>query len=88
MKKFEDVGLRVLKMEMARPERSLIHQHYAEHEGKPFYEGLCDYVLSGPVIKILIGGEFAIPLGRKIIKGVRENECVGGRFNLIHGSDS
>ena len=88
LQKFQRVGLNLLNMEMAKPTKELIYEHYAEHKGKPFYEGLCEYVLSGPVIKLLIGGEMAISRGRKIIKQVRQELCIGGRMNLIHGSDS
>jgi hypothetical protein len=53
---FTRVGLRVLHMEMATPSADLVQEHYAEHKGKHFYDGLCEFVLSGPVIKLLVGG--------------------------------
>lgn len=86
--KFASVGLDIAKMEMVMPEKHLLESHYAEHKGKPFYDGLMGFVSSGPVIKMLIQGTDAILRSRKIIKFVRETMSMSGRMNLVHGSDS
>jgi nucleoside-diphosphate kinase len=88
IKKFEQKGLRLLDIQVATPTRPQIELHYEEHKGKSFYEPLCEYVLSGQVVKIKMGGLYAITEGRKIIKRIRSELCLGGRKNLIHGSDS
>lgn len=86
--RFTSLGLEIKKLEMALPARELLEQHYAEHKGKPFYEGLLEFVSSGPIIKMLVYGLEAVQRSRQIIKFVRETSSMSGRMNLIHGSDS
>ena len=73
-------------------------KHYAEHEGKPFYEGLLKFVTSSPVLVLAIQGIGAIAVCRKLIGAtngakaeagtIRGDFGLSGGFNLVHGSDS
>jgi len=96
--RFEDAGLTIERMEMVTLTREQAGSNYAEHEGKPFYEGLVEYVTSGPVVKMVIAGEGAVAICRKLIGATDPAEAAPGTIrgdfglvldaNLIHGSDS
>ncbi|HQA67762.1 MAG TPA: nucleoside-diphosphate kinase, partial [Aggregatilineales bacterium] len=51
--RFERRGLRLVAMKFMQISRELAERHYAEHEGKPFYPGLLDYITSGPVVAMV-----------------------------------
>lgn len=96
--RFEDKGLKIraMRLEMADPE--VVKKHYKIHEDKPFYKGLIDYVLSGPVVPMIIEGENAIGVSRALMGATDPAEGRPGeiRFdlaqqigrNIVHGSDS
>jgi len=96
--RFEDVGLAVQRMElgMVTPEEAAAN--YAEHEGKPFYEGLISYITSGPVVKMVVSGPEAVAVCRKLMGATDPKEAAPGTIrgdfgltmdaNVIHGSDS
>jgi nucleoside-diphosphate kinase len=88
----------VSALELRTLDRAILEQHYAEHVGKPFYEPLVEFMLSGPVVTLVAEGE-------RVIEGVRTLAgptdpiaaapgSVRGDFgtivreNLIHASDS
>ena len=85
-----------LKMLLAPPQ--LLRSHYAEHEGRPFFPKLVDYVGSGPVVAMCWEGGNAIEVGRKLVGATKPVESAPGTIrgdlsldvgrNLIHGSDS
>ena len=96
--RFEDVGLAVQRMElgMVTPEEAAAN--YAEHEGKPYYEGLVAYVTSGPVVKMVVSGPDAVTICRKLMGATNPKDAAPGTIrgdfalnldaNVIHGSDS
>lgn len=96
--RFEDAGLTIARMELdtLRPEQAAAN--YVEHEGKPFYQGLIDYITSGPVVKIVISGPNAVAVCRKLMGPTNPAEAPAGTIrgdyglimdaNVIHGSDS
>ena len=96
--RFEDVGLKIERMELAQLTREQAAANYAEHEGKPFYEGLISYIVSGPVVKMLISGENAVAICRKLMGPTNPADAPPGTIrgdyglsmdaNVIHGSDS
>ncbi len=96
--RFEDAGLTLERMEMDTLGRDKAEANYAEHEGKPFYEGLISYVTSGPVVKMVVSGEGAVAICRKLIGATDPAEAAPGTIrgdlglimdaNLVHGSDS
>jgi nucleoside-diphosphate kinase len=96
--RFECAGLKIARMELADVTPAQAAANYAEHEGKPFYQGLIDYITSGPVVKCVIEGPDAVSICRKFM-GVTDPKnaapgTIRGDFgltmdeNVIHGSDS
>ena len=96
--RFERVGLTVERMELGMVSEELAKANYAEHEGKPFYEGLIAYITSGPVVKMVVSGENAVATVRKLMGATNPAEAAPGTIrgdfgltmdeNVIHGSDS
>ena len=96
--RFERAGLTIeqMRLEMVTPEQA--KANYAEHEGKPFYEGLIAYVTSGPVVKMVVSGEGAVSKVRSLMGSTNPAEAAPGTIrgdfglsmdeNVIHGSDS
>jgi nucleoside-diphosphate kinase len=96
--RFEDAGLAVERIErgMVTPQEAAAN--YAEHEGKPFYEGLVAYITSGPVVKMVASGPEAVRVCRKLMGATNPAEAAPGTIrgdfglvldaNVIHGSDS
>ena len=96
--RIERSGLKIERMvlENVTPEQAAAN--YAEHQGKPFYDGLVSYITSGPVVKMVISGEGAVANMRRLMGAT---DCakanpgtIRGDFglcvdrNVIHGSDS
>jgi nucleoside-diphosphate kinase len=96
--RFEDSGLALERMELTTLSRAQAEANYAEHEGKPFYEDLVDYVTSGPVVRMVVSGVGAVAICRKLIGATDPAEAAPGTIrgdlgielsaNLVHGSDS
>lgn len=96
--RFEEKGLQIAGMKLIRVSEDLAKKHYAEHEGKPFYPSLINFITSGPVVVMAIRGLNAIPVCRKMMGStfgsdaepgtIRGDFGVSRAFNLIHGSDS
>jgi len=96
--RFEERGLRIVALKMLRPTRDLAERHYAIHRGKPFYEGLLDFITSGPVVAAVLEGPNAIALARTMLGATRPEDAAPGTIrgdfaldtgqNLVHASDS
>lgn len=96
--RFERVGLTVERMELGMVSEELAKANYAEHEGKPFYDGLIAYITSGPVVKMVVSGENAVATVRKLMGATNPADAAPGTIrgdfgltmdeNVIHGSDS
>lgn len=96
--RLERRGLKIVAMELRVIERELAERHYGEHKGKPFYDGLVDYITSGPVVTLVLEGPQAIAATRATMGATRPVEAAPGTIrgdlgmmvgrNLIHGSDS
>jgi len=81
-----------------RVPRDLAETYYAEHRGKPFFDGLVKYVTSSPVVAMVIEGDAAVAVVRKMMGKTSSAEAEPGTIrgdfgltigrNLIHGSDS
>jgi nucleoside-diphosphate kinase len=95
---FEQKGLRLAALKLMTIERDLAERHYAVHSGKPFYEGLVDFITSGPVIVGVLEGPNAIDATRNLMGATNPVTAAPGSIrgayaveigqNLIHGSDS
>jgi nucleoside-diphosphate kinase len=96
--RFERKGLRLLGLKMLTFTRELARKHYEEHVQKPFYPGLEDFILSGPVVAMVWEGDDVIELTRTMMGKTKHTEAAPGTIrgdfafstteNLIHGSDS
>lgn len=95
--RLERRGLKIAAMEFRMIERELAERHYGEHTGKPFFEGLVAYIVSGPVVTLVLEGPQAIAATRATIGATKPVEAAPGTIrgdlglmigrNLIHGSD-
>ena len=96
--RLEDTGLKIERMELAQLTFEQAAANYAEHEGKPFYESLIAYIVSGPVVKMVVSGEGAVAVCRKLMGATNPAEAAPGTIrgdfgltvdaNVMHGSDS
>ncbi len=96
--RFEAKGLRIAALKMIRVKRSLAEKHYAEHQGKPFFEGLIDFITSAPVVVGVLEGNEAIAVVRGMLGAtngaaaapgtIRGDYSISRQNNLVHGSDS
>jgi nucleoside-diphosphate kinase len=96
--RFERRGLQLIAMKLIQMSPDLAGRHYAEHEGKPFYEDLVSYITSGPVVAMVWKGAGAVAAARATMGVTRPVEAgpgtIRGDFaldvgrNLVHGSDS
>jgi nucleoside-diphosphate kinase len=98
LSRFERRGYTIvgLKLMMCEPERA--KRHYAEHEGKPFFNGLVDYITGSPLVAMVIEGNDAIEGCRATIGATNPIKATPGTIrgdygqtigrNLVHGSDS
>ncbi|KAF7265994.1 hypothetical protein GWI33_020726 [Rhynchophorus ferrugineus] len=96
--RFEEKGLKLEALKFLRPSECLLHQHYAEHQGKSFFEPLVKYIQSGPVVPMVWQGPDAVKIARTLIGStnpsqsppgtIRGDMAVQTQKNLIHGSDS
>jgi nucleoside-diphosphate kinase len=96
--RFERKGLKVVGLRLLSVPRQLAERHYAVHAGKPFYPGLVEFIISGPVAAIALQGPDAIATVRRLVGSTRPNEADAGTIrgdygistlrNLIHASDA
>ena len=96
--RFARAGLKIeaMKLDVVTDEQA--KANYAEHEGKPFYAGLIEYITSGPVVKMVVSGEGAVAKVRSLMGATNPAEAAPGTIrgdfglimdeNVIHGSDS
>ncbi len=98
VRRFERRGLKLIALKMIRVTRSLAETYYAEHKGKPFFEPLMSYITSGPVVAMVLEGDGAVSIVRKMMGKTNSAEAEPGTIrgdlaltigrNVIHGSDS
>ncbi len=98
VQRFEDRGVKVVAMKMMRIPRELAERHYAEHIGKVFYEPLLSYIVSGPVVCMVLEGENCVAAARAMMGKTNPQDASPGTIrgdfsqvtgrNIIHGSDS
>lgn len=96
--RLERRGLRLVALRLMRADEALARRHYAEHEGKPFFGGLVDYITSSPLVAAVFEGPDAIAAARQAMGATNPIEAAPGTIrgdlalatgrNLVHGSDS
>ena len=95
--RFEDRGLKLVAGKFMQIDRELAEEHYGEHEGKPFFEGLVDFITSGPVFAMVWEGGDAVRQVRHMMGETDPAESPAGTIrgdlgldlgrNVIHASD-
>ncbi len=96
--RFERRGLHLVGLKFIRIDRDLAERHYAEHRGKPFFEGLVDFITSSPVVAMAWQGPGAVAMVRAMMGAtdpaaaapgtIRGDHAVSIGTNVVHGSDS
>ena len=96
--RFERKGLKIVAAKHMTVTKELAHQHYGEHEGKPFFGELVDFITSGPIMALVFEGDDAIRAARQVIGATNPLEAAPGSIrgdfaiavgtNMVHGSDS
>ncbi|MFN3334530.1 MAG: nucleoside-diphosphate kinase [Caldilinea sp.] len=96
--RFERRGLKIVGMKMVQVSNELARQHYAVHEGKPFFAGLINYITSAPVVAMVVEGTNAVVAVRQTVGATRPFEAAPGSIradfaleigrNLVHASDA
>lgn len=96
--RFERKGMKIKAMRLEKADPKVVEKHYEVHKARPFYKGLVEYILSGPVVPMMVEGESAISASRALMGATNPVQGKPGeiRFdfsqhigrNIIHGSDS
>ena len=96
--RFERKGLKIAEMKKMQVTEDLAKQHYAEHDGKPFFGELVEFITSGPIAAMVLEGEQAIKPARQVIgatnpleappDSIRADFAIEVGQNMVHGSDS
>jgi nucleoside-diphosphate kinase len=96
--RFEKAGLKIVAQQMMHLSQAEAEGFYAEHKGKPFFDGLVEFMTSGPVVVQVLSGENAIALNREVMGATDPAKAAPGTLralfgsaissNAVHGSDS
>ena len=96
--RFERKGLRIAALKHMTVTEELAREHYAEHEGKPFFGELVAFITSAPLVAMVLEGEEAVTAARQVIGATNPLEATTGSIrgdyavavgqNMVHGSDS
>lgn len=100
--RIETKGYSIVAVKMLQADRSILEQHYAEHAGKPFYEPLVEFMLSGPIVALIAEGNRVIEGFRSLAGATDPTVAAPGTIrgdlardqgtkvveNIVHGSDS
>jgi nucleoside-diphosphate kinase len=97
--RIERKGLTFAALELRKVSEDLARQHYAEHEDKPFFGALVEFITSGHVVAAIVEGPRAVAAIRQIAGGtdpvekavpgtIRGDFGLETQYNLVHGSDS
>ncbi len=98
IQRFERKGLKLVAMRLSVVTRELAGQHYAEHQGKPFYDDLVGFITSAPTVQMVWEGDQAVDTVRKLngatscfkadLGTIRGDFGLSVQNNLVHASDS
>jgi nucleoside-diphosphate kinase len=96
--RFERKGLRIVALKHMTLDRDTAQRHYAEHDGKPFFGELVDFITSAPLVAMVLEGVEAVKAARQVIGATNPLEATTGSIrgdfavevgqNMVHGSDS
>jgi len=95
--RFEKKGLKIVAMKLVSVSKELAEKHYGVHKGKPFFKPTVDYIISSPVIAMVLEGSNVINIVRNMMGKTNPQEAASGTIrgdyaqfigrNIIHGSD-
>lgn len=95
-RRIEARGLKVTALKLIRADRKTVEEHYAEHRGKPFFESVCDYLTSGPIVAMAVEGVNGVKAVRATMGATNPAEAAPGTVrgdlalsiedNLTHSS--
>ncbi|MEK7391249.1 MAG: nucleoside-diphosphate kinase [Fibrobacterota bacterium] len=98
LRRYETARFRLLAMKLVHPTKQKVAGFYAEHEGRPFFDGLCDFMSSGPIVVLALEGEDAIAGVRALNGATDPAKAAPGTIrhafgptmgsNVVHSSDS
>ncbi|NQU42396.1 nucleoside-diphosphate kinase [bacterium] len=98
LRRFELKGLRIAALKMLHMDQALARRHYVDHVDKDFYPDLQDFITSGPCLAMVLEGEEAVAVTRRLMGATDSAQADSGtirgdlscskRANLVHGSDS
>ena len=96
--RLERRGLHLVALKLMRIDQDLAQRHYAEHRGKPFFDGLIDFITSSPVVAMVWEGDDAVAQVRAVMGATNPSSAAPGSIrgdlavnignNVVHGSDS
>jgi nucleoside-diphosphate kinase len=96
--RFERKGLKIAALKLMTVTEDLARRHYAEHEGKPFFGELVEFITSGQLVAMVLEGRDAVMAARQVIGATNPLEATTGSIrgdfaievgkNLVHGSDA
>ena len=98
LKRVEDVGYKIRHLKMTRLSRKKATRFYAVHSGRPFFDGLIDFMTSGPVVPLALERENAVSFLREVVGVTDSTKAADGTIrrdfgtdiqrNAVHASDS
>ncbi|MCL6472654.1 MAG: nucleoside-diphosphate kinase [Firmicutes bacterium] len=98
VKRYQDAGLKPIGLKLMRLSKEKAEELYSIHKGKPFYDELVDFILSGPVVPMVVEGDDAVRRVRDIMGATNPKEAAPGTIrgdfaediseNIVHGADS
>jgi nucleoside-diphosphate kinase len=98
IRRLESKGLTIVALELRELEVDVATAHYAEHDGKPFFEDLVEFITRSPLVAIVVEGPDAQPVVRTLMGVTNPRDAAPGTIrgdlaielteNLVHGSDS
>ncbi|ERL83712.1 hypothetical protein D910_00916 [Dendroctonus ponderosae] len=96
--RFERAGFQIIASKMIRLSKEKAEGFYAEHKGRPFFDGLVEFMTSGPVVVQVLEGENAVQRNRDIMGATNPDNALAGTLradfadsftaNAVHGSDA
>ena len=96
--RLEARGLKIVAIKILHISKAMAMKHYGEHQGKPFFDGLVDFITSGPVIAVVLEGRSAVEMVRSTMGVTDPLKAQPGTIrgdlgldigrNIVHGSDS
>ena len=96
--RLESKGLKLVALKLTKMSVNMANKHYGVHVGKPFFDGLVEFITSGPIIAIVLQGQDAVATVRNVMGATNPLDASPGTIrgdfaldighNLVHGSDS